>query len=41
MTISFGSIVILALIIAVIIIGSKVKNQSRQLAELQKKPTDE
>ena len=35
MTITFGSIVLLALIVGLIIIGAKVKNNSQKLQELE------
>ena len=35
MTIGFGSIVVVALIVGVIIIGAKVKNNSQKLQELE------
>ena len=35
MSIGFGSIILLALIVAAIIIGAKVKNNSRKLQELE------
>ena len=35
MTLSFGAIVILALVMAVIVIGAKVKNNTKKLQELE------
>lgn len=35
MTIGFGSIILLALIVAAIIIGAKVRNNSQKIQELE------